>query len=264
MKTIHFTISPQGTLALSKKPQFEDNISLRTNEMGDFMKALRLRNNLSKFQVARLLNFRNIDKTIRNIGAIEENSRYFPEYTEKLLSIYKSSMEEFLRVKRKQANLMNLIKKKHAQLLMRRRQKKASFYLKLIQQLSFFFAHFEEIMNTPEYYFVPLFDCSVSSAFISRGRENLYFGEILTLWKNRLWIATCEECNGEIYLTNIGGNPISGMGGCSGFCANCKRIKTAEEPFYSFFRQVIELPVKYQPEDLDFITIETLIEKLEN
>ena len=178
-KSIYFKVVSPGKVAISEILLPEDDAPLQINEVG------RLKNNLSKKEVARLLNFKNINKTIKNIGKIEENSECFPEYIEKLVLFYKSSMEDFYRAKERGKSLKNQIEKEQEEKRKIRVQQERNFYVKLIQKLPLLFVHFEEIMNTPEYYFLPMIGASVSSAWIGRARTNLYLGEVLTLWKNQ-------------------------------------------------------------------------------
>jgi len=262
-KSIYFKVVSPGKVAISEILLPEDDAPLQINEVGNFMKMLRLKNNLSKKEVARLLNFKNINKTIKNIGKIEENSECFPEYIEKLVLLYKSSMEDFYRAKERGKSLKNQIEKEQEEKRKIRVQQERNFYVKLIQKLPLLFVHFEEIMNTPEYYFLPLIGASVSSAWIGRARTNLYLGEVLTLWKNQSWVGTCNQCQGKVYVTRIGGSVLSGCGYGRGFCVNCMGMEEVQERFRPFFFPLIKLPIRELPEDLDFITIDTLIERLE-
>jgi len=94
MLNVYFTVNNDGTLKVSAYPT-EQAYRKRINITGDFFKNLRKKNNLTRLQTAKLIGYSNINKTIKNLTAIEEESKLFTGYTEKAHRQSSSSIIRF-------------------------------------------------------------------------------------------------------------------------------------------------------------------------
>ncbi|MBN2862461.1 MAG: hypothetical protein EH225_10260 [Calditrichaeota bacterium] len=77
-------------------------------------------------------------------------------------------------------------------------------------------------------------------------------------------MAECPECGSPVYLTGIGGSPLTGRGSGWGICGQCLKFKSGIKPFGMFFRQGISLPVFEIPESTVSVSLEDLMEQLNN
>ncbi|MDA3810674.1 MAG: hypothetical protein PF518_10170 [Spirochaetaceae bacterium] len=139
---------------------------------------------------------------------------------------------------------------------------KNPFLLSLMENLEFLLDNFEKIKTTPEYYFCPVPDSWLGAAYISRGRSELYLGELLSLWKNGDWLGLCPECGDTVFLTNAGGSPLSGSGSAWGICKDCKKMVYGIKPFGKYFRQIVKLPFIVLPEGLVMLSLTNVLEEL--
>ena len=265
MLNFHFILNDDNKLTLSSSPAPENkkSDSLKVNIIGDYMKEQRLKKNLTKLDVARKLGFKNITKTVIHITEIEENSKSFLGYNEKLIEIYSASDKDLKIAKLDQEKILLELKEKEKQEYRKLSKVKTNFYLSVIENLPFLYSKYEEIMNTDKYYFCPAFDSYFGTAYISIGRFELYIGELLQLWKDNKWKNECPQCRGTVYITNAGGSPLSGAGSGWGTCEGCKTNIYGITPFRKFFHEIRELPRREIPEDLEFISFETMLADLE-
>ncbi len=255
MLQFQFVLTDNNKMSLAVSKHRKNYVSGRINILGDYLKECRLKNNMTKPDVAKKLGFNNINKTVRLISEIEENSIVIPEYVDRLISLYGIDKNHF-----------NLIRREHGERIKELQEKavrdRLSFYLSLIDKLPFLYENYEKIIEDDRYYFCSVPDAYVSTAFIGRERDELYLGELLVLWKNGDWIAECPECGGRVYITNIGGSPLSGRGSAWGVCNGCKKFVYKITPFSRYFRQVIKVPIRRIPEFLSPVSFETLLKEL--
>ena len=265
MLNFHFNLNNNNELTLSLDPASSRKLdSKKVNVIGDYMKEQRLKKNLTKLDVARKLGFKNITKTVIHITEIEEYSKSFLGYNEKLIEIYNASNIDLEIAKQNQKEILADLKEKEKQEYRKLSKAKAEFYLSVIENLPFLYSNFEKIKETDKYYFCPAYDSYFGASIISLGRTELYIGELLELWKNDKWKSECPECGSTVYITNAGGSPLSGAGGGWGTCDNCRKNIGGITPFRKFFHELRELPRRKIPEDLEFISFETMIRELKN
>ncbi|MEA1911892.1 MAG: hypothetical protein U9N32_09510, partial [Spirochaetota bacterium] len=70
------------------------------------------------------------------------------------------------------------------------------------------------------------------------------------------------KCGGSVYILNAVGSALSGAGSASGICGDCRENIYGITPFKKYFREIRELPKRKIPEDLKFISFETMLKEL--
>ncbi len=265
MLNFHFILNDDNKLTLSSSPAPENkkSDSLKVNIIGDYMKEQRLKKNLTKLAVARKLGFENITKTVIHITDIEDHSKSFQGYNSRLIEIYSASDKDLKIAKLDQEKILLELKEKEKQEYRKLSKVKIDFYLSVIENLPFLYSNFEKIKETDKYYFCPAYDSYFGTSLISIGRTELYIGELLELWKSNKWKSECPKCGGTVYITNAGGSPLSGAGGGWGTCEGCKTNIGGITPFRKFFHEIRELPRREIPDDLEFVSFETMLADLE-
>ncbi len=84
----------------------------------------------------------------------------------------------------------------------------------------------------------------------------------MQLWKNNKWKSKCPKCGGTVYITNAGGSSLSGAGSGWGTCEGCKTNSSGLRPFQKFFHEIMKIETREIPDNLNFISFETLIADL--
>ncbi|MEA1911857.1 MAG: hypothetical protein U9N32_09335, partial [Spirochaetota bacterium] len=169
---------------------------------------------------------------------------------------------DLTKAEQKQEKILQELKEKEKQEYIKMNMIKTEFYLTVIENLPFLYSNYDEIMNTEKYFFCPAYDSDFGAGIIGRGRYELYIGELLQLWKNDKWKSECPKCGGTVYITNAGGSALSGNGSAWGTCEGCKKNIYGIKPFRKFFHEILELPKRKIPEDLKFISFETMLKEL--
>ena len=255
MNNFHFILNNENQLSLSSTPPSTKLNSFKVNVIGDYLKEQRLKNNLTKLDVARKLGFHNLSKTVIHLTDIEDNSMSFEGYNTRLIEFYIALNKDIRSV----GQILLILKEKEKQEYIRLRKVKTEFYLSVIKNLPLLYKNIDKIMNSEKYYFCPASDSYFISGIVGRGRNELYLGELLQLWKDDKWKSECPKCGGTIYITNAGGSALSGSGSASGICKDCKEIIYGITPFGKYFREILELPKRKIPEDLKYISFETML-----
>jgi hypothetical protein len=265
MSKLEFIFTVDGQLITFSKhsENFTALDEMKINVIGNYMKSQRKNCKLSKMDVAKILGYKNISKTIRNISLIEEKSCSFQGYNNRLVDIYQITQEDLSKVIQEHKKQKIELDDKRKKMKIDASIAKLNFFCSVMENLSFLLDKFEEIVKVPEYYFCPVPDSWIGSAYVARKRSKLYLGELLSLWEKGEWLGVCPECGNIVYLTNAGGSPLSGRGGAWGICCECKQMKYEIKPFGKYFHQIMTYPVLDLPKDLKMLSFETMLNKLQ-
>jgi hypothetical protein len=77
------------------------------------------------------------------------------------------------------------------------------------------------ILQRPEMYFCSPPCCWISTAYVS-GDDQLALGWVLEGYRNGILIETCPACDGDLFITSLGGSPLSGSNSVYGKCLSCQ------------------------------------------
>jgi|GEM_PF-4268910 len=137
------------------------------------------------------------------------------------------------------------------------------FYLFMIEHLPLLYDHLETIHSRREYYFAPLPEAWLSSAYLGRARPEFVLGELLDLWRCGAWVTECARCGSRVYLTNAGGSPLSGRGGAWGVCSGCRDFVSNIRPFTTYFLSALKLPCHPLPDGMIPLTLAEIVNQFE-
>lgn len=135
-----------------------------------------------------------------------------------------------------------------------------SYQLTLIDAFSLLSNYYDEILDNPELYYVPVNETHFGSAIT--GSTQLFLGDLLTLWQGEPWHTVCSKCNSQsLFIFGAGGSPLSGSGSAWGVCRKCRESVDVVRPFGNFFGAVRRLKGSPRPQKVkvSLITIEQVL-----
>ncbi len=135
-----------------------------------------------------------------------------------------------------------------------------SYQLSLVDSFPLLSKYYDEILDNPELYYVPINEIHFGSSIT--GSTKLFLGDLLTLWQDEPWHTTCPKCNSQsLFIFGAGGSPLSGSGSAWGVCKKCRENIGGVRPFGKFFGAVLSLKKHPRPKQVkaSSLTIEKVI-----
>jgi len=133
-----------------------------------------------------------------------------------------------------------------------------SYQLSLIDSFSLLSNYYDEILDNPELYYVPVNEIRFGSSIT--GSTKLFLGDLLTLWQDEPWHTTCPKCNSQsLFIFGAGGSPLSGSGSAWGVCKKCRKSVDGVRPFGKFFGAVLRKRPRPKKKGASSLTIEKVL-----
>jgi len=133
--------------------------------------------------------------------------------------------------------------------------------LSLIDSFPLLLNYYDEILDNPELYYIPVDKAFyVSIAYI--GGIQLFLGDLLTLWQDERWHTNCPKCNSQsLFICGAGGSPLSGSGSAWGVCKKCRENIRGVQPFGNFYGAALKLKEHTRPKQIEAssLTIEQVL-----
>lgn len=114
----------------------------------------------------------------------------------------------------------------------------------LCQNIPLLLANIDTVMQNKEYFFCTILQVFASTAFYGPNGP-IPLGVLLQLWRDGEMKTECPSCQGELYIYNFGGSPLSGSNYYNGFCAECgvrhhgtcKNFQDLYQPAWNLMKQ---------------------------